>query len=133
VHQGDLGDLSDQVNELLDLWSEPSPPAHISNPLPPSSTFPGETPTSATPQIGSPHRRGPSQHRLAPPHHRLTRKSGTASAMGAAAPLLQPWTTVDVLYATPQAHGIVNVALHREYSPGTVFIFFQGRKDLYHV
>jgi hypothetical protein len=41
--------------------------------------------------------------------------------------------TVDVSYAAPQAHGIVNVALHREYSPSTVFIFSQGRKDLYHV
>jgi hypothetical protein len=41
--------------------------------------------------------------------------------------------SVDVSYAAPQAHGIVNVALHREYSPGIVFIFSQGRKDLYHV
>jgi hypothetical protein len=31
---------------------------------------------------------------------------------------------VDVLYAAPQAHGIVNVALHREYSLGIIFIFF---------
>jgi hypothetical protein len=31
---------------------------------------------------------------------------------------------VDVLYAAPQVHGIVNVALHWEYSPGIVFIFF---------
>jgi hypothetical protein len=31
---------------------------------------------------------------------------------------------VDVSYAAPQAHGIVNVALHREYSPGIIFIFF---------
>jgi hypothetical protein len=30
--------------------------------------------------------------------------------------------SVDVSYAAPQAHGIVNVALHREYSPGIVFI-----------
>jgi hypothetical protein len=41
--------------------------------------------------------------------------------------------SVDVSYAAPQVHGIVNVALHREYSPGIVFIFSQGRKDLYHV
>jgi hypothetical protein len=34
---------------------------------------------------------------------------------------------VDVSYAGPQAHGIVNAALHREYSPGIIFIFFQGR------
>jgi hypothetical protein len=40
---------------------------------------------------------------------------------------------VDISYAAPQAHGIVNVALHREYSIGIGFIFFQGRKDLYHV
>jgi hypothetical protein len=40
---------------------------------------------------------------------------------------------VDVSYAVVQAHGIVNVALHREYSPGIVFIFSQGMKDLYHV
>jgi hypothetical protein len=30
---------------------------------------------------------------------------------------------VDVSYAAPQAHAIVNVALHREYSLGIVFIF----------
>jgi hypothetical protein len=40
---------------------------------------------------------------------------------------------VDISYAAPQAHGIVNVALHREDSPGVIFLFFQGRKDLYHV
>jgi hypothetical protein len=40
---------------------------------------------------------------------------------------------VDVSYATPQAHRIVSVALHREYSQGIIFIFSQGRKDLYHV
>jgi hypothetical protein len=40
---------------------------------------------------------------------------------------------VHVSYAAPQAHGIVNVALHREYSPGIVFIFSQRRKDLYQV
>jgi hypothetical protein len=31
---------------------------------------------------------------------------------------------VDVSYAAPQVHGIVNVALHREYYLGIVFIFF---------
>jgi hypothetical protein len=41
--------------------------------------------------------------------------------------------TVDVSYAAPQAHEIVNVALHREYSPGVIFIFSQGRKYFYHV
>jgi hypothetical protein len=40
---------------------------------------------------------------------------------------------VDVLYAALQVHGIVNVALHHEYSPGIVFIFSQERKDHYHV
>jgi hypothetical protein len=44
-----------------------------------------------------------------------------------------PEMLVDILYAAPQAHEIVNVALHREYSPGIVFIFSQGMKDLYHV
>jgi hypothetical protein len=44
-----------------------------------------------------------------------------------------PKMLVDVSYAALQAHGIVNVALHRKYSPGIVFIFLQGRKDLYHV
>jgi hypothetical protein len=44
-----------------------------------------------------------------------------------------PKNVVDVLYAAPQVHRIVNVALHQEYSPGIVFIFTQGRKDLYHV
>jgi hypothetical protein len=38
---------------------------------------------------------------------------------------------VDVSYAALQAHGIANVALHQEYSPGVIFIFSQGRKDLY--
>jgi hypothetical protein len=40
---------------------------------------------------------------------------------------------VDVSYEALQAHEIVNVALHREYSLGIVFIFSQGRMDLYHV
>jgi hypothetical protein len=33
---------------------------------------------------------------------------------------------VDVSYAAPQAHGIVNVTLHREYPPGIIFIFAEG-------
>jgi hypothetical protein len=33
-----------------------------------------------------------------------------------------PEMLVDVSYAALQAHGIVNVALHREYSPGIIFI-----------
>jgi hypothetical protein len=32
--------------------------------------------------------------------------------------------TFDVSYADPQAHEIINVALHWEYSPGIVFVFF---------
>jgi hypothetical protein len=40
---------------------------------------------------------------------------------------------VDVLYAALQTYEIVNVAPHREYSPDIIFIFYQGRKDLYHV
>jgi hypothetical protein len=46
---------------------------------------------------------------------------------------MAPEMLVDVSYAAPQAHEIVNVALHWEYSLGIIFIFFQGRKDLYHV
>jgi hypothetical protein len=38
-----------------------------------------------------------------------------------------------VSYVALQAHGIANVALYREYSPGIVFIFSQGRRDIYHV
>jgi hypothetical protein len=30
--------------------------------------------------------------------------------------------SVDVSYEAPQAHKIVNVALHHEYPPGIVFI-----------
>jgi hypothetical protein len=30
---------------------------------------------------------------------------------------------VDVSYVAPQAHRIINVALHQKYSPSTVFIF----------
>jgi hypothetical protein len=44
-----------------------------------------------------------------------------------------PEMLVDVSYVAPQAHEIINVALHREYSPGIVFIFPQGRKYLNHV
>jgi hypothetical protein len=40
---------------------------------------------------------------------------------------------IDVSYAAPQVHEIVNVALHWEYFTGIIFIFSQGRKDLYHV
>jgi predicted nicotinamide N-methyase len=40
---------------------------------------------------------------------------------------------LDIFYAATQAHEIVNLTLHREYSPGIIFIFSQGRKDLYHV
>jgi hypothetical protein len=40
---------------------------------------------------------------------------------------------VDISYGAPQAQEIVNVALHQEYSTSIVFIFSQGRKNLYHV
>jgi predicted nicotinamide N-methyase len=46
---------------------------------------------------------------------------------------MAPEMLVDVSYAASQAHRIVNVALHQEYSPGIIFIFSKGRKDLYHV
>jgi hypothetical protein len=39
---------------------------------------------------------------------------------------MAPEMLVDISYVAPQAHGIVNVALHREYSPSIIFIFFQG-------
>jgi hypothetical protein len=53
--------------------------------------------------------------------------------MLASSPAMVPEMLVDVFYAALQAHKIVNIALHREYSLGIVFIFSQGRKDLYHV
>jgi hypothetical protein len=39
-------------------------------------------------------------------------------------PTMQVTPTVDVSYVAPQAHEIVNVALHQKYSPGIIFIFF---------
>jgi hypothetical protein len=44
-----------------------------------------------------------------------------------------PEMLVDICYAAPQAHRIVNVALHREYSLDIKFTVSQGRKCLYHV
>jgi hypothetical protein len=44
-----------------------------------------------------------------------------------------PEMLVNISYSTPQGHEIVNIALHREYPPGIVFIFSQGMKYLYHV
>jgi hypothetical protein len=35
---------------------------------------------------------------------------------------MMPEMHVDISYAAPQAHGIVNVALHREYSPDILFV-----------
>jgi hypothetical protein len=46
---------------------------------------------------------------------------------------MAPEMLVDISYAALQVHGIINVGLHQEYSAGIVLIFFQGRKDLYHV
>jgi hypothetical protein len=51
----------------------------------------------------------------------------------ASSPTMRSEMLVDISYAAPQAHGIVNVGLHREYSAGIIFIFFQERKNLYHV
>jgi hypothetical protein len=46
---------------------------------------------------------------------------------------MAPEMFFDISCAAPQAHKIINVALHREYSLGIAFIFSQGGKDLYHV
>jgi hypothetical protein len=48
-------------------------------------------------------------------------------------PIALARTFVDISYAALQAHRIVNVELHLEYSPGIIFIFSEGRKYLYHV
>jgi hypothetical protein len=53
--------------------------------------------------------------------------------MLASSPTTAQEMLVDVSYAAPQVHGIVNVAFHQEYSLGIIFIFSQARKDLYHV
>jgi hypothetical protein len=53
--------------------------------------------------------------------------------MLASSPATAPEMPIDISYVAPQAHDIVNAALHREYSPGIVFIFSQRRKDFYHV
>jgi hypothetical protein len=39
-----------------------------------------------------------------------------------------PNTIVDVTYAAPQAHRIVNVALHKEYPPGIIFVLSHGKQ-----
>jgi hypothetical protein len=44
-------------------------------------------------------------------------------------PAMAPKMLVDISYVAPQAHRIINVALHWEYSPSIVFIVSQGRKD----
>jgi hypothetical protein len=66
----------------------------------------------------------------------LTTNEGRSCRLVASTHLAQ-WEAkgagVDISYAFPQAHKIVNVALHWEYSPVIVFIFSQGRKELYHV
>jgi hypothetical protein len=36
---------------------------------------------------------------------------------------------IDISYAVPQVHGIINIALHREYSPSIVFIFFPKEEE----
>jgi hypothetical protein len=60
-------------------------------------------------------------------------ESSPDSALGVRDKIGSTGIGVDTSYAAPQAHGIVNISLHREYPPGIVFIFSQGRKDLYHV
>jgi hypothetical protein len=37
-----------------------------------------------------------------------------------------PEMLADISYVAPQVHGIVNVALHWEYSPGIIFMFSKG-------
>jgi hypothetical protein len=39
-----------------------------------------------------------------------------------------PEMLVNVSYAAPQAHEIINVALHLEYYRGIIFIFFQSEE-----
>jgi hypothetical protein len=51
----------------------------------------------------------------------------------ASSPAMVPEMLIAVFYAAPQVHRIVNVAFHRVYSLGIVFIFYQVGKDLYHV
>jgi hypothetical protein len=42
----------------------------------------------------------------------------------ASSPTTVPEMLVDISYAAPQAHKIINLALNREYSSGITFIFF---------
>jgi hypothetical protein len=46
---------------------------------------------------------------------------------------MAPEMLADVSYAAPQAPEIIDVALHWKYSLGIIFIFSQGKKDLYHI
>jgi hypothetical protein len=46
--------------------------------------------------------------------------------MLASSPVTALEMLVDVSYAAPQVHIIINVVLHSEYSPGIVFIFSKG-------
>jgi hypothetical protein len=39
-----------------------------------------------------------------------------------------PEMLADVSYAAPQVQGIINVALHLDYSLGIIFIFSQGEE-----
>jgi hypothetical protein len=50
--------------------------------------------------------------------------------MLASPPAMAPEMLADVSYAAPQAPEIIDVALHWKYS---LFIFSQGKKDLYHI
>jgi hypothetical protein len=80
----------------------------------------------------------PGPRDLDDPHHLVvcgmgSRSSGTLQKGTRGLTHLLVTVDVDVLYAASQAHETVNAALHREYSPGIVFIFSLGRKYLFHV
>jgi hypothetical protein len=51
----------------------------------------------------------------------------------ASSPAMAQEMLVDISYAAPQAHRIVNITLHQEYPIGIVFIFSKVRKYLYDV
>jgi hypothetical protein len=57
------------------------------------------------------------KHRATNNSARLIILTRTASSLATAPEML-----VDVSYVALQAHGIINVALHWEYSPSTVFV-----------
>jgi hypothetical protein len=113
---------------LLHPLLRPRVPSTTARPVSTPPTTARSSSSSRGPRLVSPGHRLPlpgaptSLHQASPPRsteHRRSRPTGP--------------NTVDVSYATPQAHGIVNVALHWVYSLDIVVIYCQGRKDLYHV